>query len=321
MLTFRSGGWVLVLAAALTIGIACAALLANRGNLSKRAVGDGRRAESYGFDLSTCLVPREAIVPAGPDLRKDGLPVPTDPPALAARMYTPDTRLAGVRRLTTHDRILGVEIDGQARAYPLWVMCWHEIVNDTLGGRPIAVTYSPLCDSAVVFDRNVAGKTRTFSISGLLYNSNLLMYDRRPDGRGESLWSQLQFRAVAGPAARAGRRLRVRPCVVEPWGRWLARHPETTISLPDPQRKRLYVRDAYAVYFGLDHLSYPVEPLPPAGSWKLKTPIVAWRADNVWRVARADRGPPPTVPAAAPRAYAFWFAWYAMHPDSRVFSP
>jgi hypothetical protein len=88
---------------------------------------------------------------------------------------------------------------------------WHEAANDVVGGTPIAVTYCPLCNSPLVFDRRVAGRTLEFGVSGLLYESNVLLYDRAASGGAESLWNQIQMRAVTGPAARAGQSLRLLP--------------------------------------------------------------------------------------------------------------
>ncbi len=90
--------------------------------------------------------------------------------------------------------VLVVDVDGDVRAYPIQIMMWHEIVNDTVGGVPLAVTYCPLCNSAITFSRTVRGVETTFGTSGSLYNANLVMYDRAT----ESLWNQLDGRAVIG---------------------------------------------------------------------------------------------------------------------------
>ena len=103
------------------------------------------------------------------------------------------------------------------RAYPLRVLVWHEVVNDTVSGLPILVTYNPLSEGIAVFDRRVAGRTLSFGVSGLLYQSNLLMYDRDGTRGAESLWSQLQARAVSGPAAGAGQTLELVPFALARW--------------------------------------------------------------------------------------------------------
>jgi len=279
-------------------------------------VGDGHNVATYGFDLSTCLVPRDQIVAAG--LPKDGLPALIDPSTVAAATLEPHAKLSGIRKLLPDDRVIGVVVDGRARAYPLWILAWHEIANDTLGDRPIAVTYSPLCDSAVVFDRRFGAETLEFHVSGLLYNSNLLMYDQHPDGRGESLWSQLQFRAVAGPAAEEGRTLELIPASLVSWGTWLERHPDTSVLLPDERRARVYKNDPYRGYFANSELHFPVDPLPPGDSYPLKTRIAARRTTAGWDVSVAEESEGSTDGLTI---YAFWFAWYASHPETVIHQP
>ncbi len=155
------------------------------------AVGDGRNVASYGFDLTRCLVPRATLVAAG--MPKDTLePLPMRDLLTAAQVDSLNAAERG-KYLVPDDLVIGVVVGGVARAYPIRVLNWHEVANDTLGGRPIAVTWHPLCGSSVVFDRRVAGETLTFGQSGLLTNSNLLLYDRRDDTADE-------------PVAGAGRR-------------------------------------------------------------------------------------------------------------------
>ena len=342
LFTFRGGGWVIVLAAALVVAIATWRLTAILNAPRAPKIGDGKTVASYGFDLSTCLVPREQLVAAG--FPRDGLPRLTAPRMLTlpeATELARDMRAEHLGKfMVDKQRVVGVSIGGESRAYPLKYLNWHELINDTAGGVPIAVTYNPLCDSTVVFDRRVAGETLEFGISGLLYNSNLLIYDRRSDGVRASLWSQLQFRAIAGPAAKRAARLTVLPSAVLPWGRWREQHPETTVLAPDPACIKLYKR-TYAEYFGSDELRFPVAPLPP-GETHYKTPLIAVQAENDWqhfllseiagRVDQAGRWQTilgdqtvtfhyASEPATAwvtsdageqpPVAYSFWFAWYA----------
>ena len=111
-------------------------------------------------------------------------------------------------------------IDGQARPYPLRIMIWHEIVNDTLAGRPISVSYCPLCNAAIVFERTVEGAVTSFGTTGKLRNSDLIMYDRET----ESWWQQFTGEAIAG--ARTGTRLTVIPSRLESWQSFRERFPE-----------------------------------------------------------------------------------------------
>ncbi len=253
--------------------------------------GDGVHVESYGFDLGTCLVPRETIAAAG--MRKDAIASMVDPDHMSAEEASHRTYLV------SGDRVIGVIVGGEARAYPILVANGHEIVNDTLGGVPIAVTYNPLCDSVMVFNRAVAGATEQppetleFGVSGLVCNSNLLMYDRRPPGGaiGESLWSQILGRAVAGPAAAAGSRLEQIPATLVTWAQWRAEHPETTVVARDSRKIKLYKQLSlpYEQYRSSDEIRFPVVPPPPRPAPPEvptpKTPVVAVATGaGGWRV-------------------------------------
>lgn len=256
-----------------------------------RAHGDGRTVASYGFDLRGLAVPADLLVAGG--VSKDGLPALTAPPVLAGReveaLRAGGSRgmFAGGRPLPPKvlrpgDPVIGVVVEGEARAYPVRMLAWHEVVNDRVGGRDIAVTYSPLGDAAVVFDRRVGNEVLTFGVTGLLYNSNTLVYDRRDGGRGESLWSPLLGRAIAGPAV--GATLEVLPAQLTQWQRWLERFPATTVLDPDPRWATRYKKEPYSSYFGSDQLRFPVRPLPPPGGPSLKAPAVLLAANGDERV-------------------------------------
>ena len=146
---------------------------------------DAQSQSLNGFDLSNASIPRDDIFRGGPP--RDGIPSIDDPRFVAS---------SSVDYLDDGDIVIGFAQGGTARAYPTRILVWHEIVNDEVDGEPIAVTYCPLCGTAMVFRRSVGGRQRTFGVSGLLYQSDVLMYDRE----SESLWSQLAMRAVAGPA-------------------------------------------------------------------------------------------------------------------------
>ncbi len=342
MLDFRSGGWVLLLAGLLALAVVAwrlAAIIPTIGHA--RSGPDGAHVETFGFDLSNLRVPRSLFVAGG--FNPDSLRAIDDPQTIAAGEIKAGEKLGGARKLVSADRVIAVEFGGEARAYPLWLMNWHEIVNDTVGGRAIAVTYSPLCDSAVVFDRRIGDEVLRFGVSGILYNSNLVLFDRREQRSRESLWSQLEARAIAGPAAGSDTSLRVLPCRVMPWPAWRDANPSGRVILPQPNMARAYKRDAYSTYFNHERVDFPVDPMPPLDGPSRKSPTLALRcADGPWTVLHVSEliargGAATTVdvggqaipiqfssrpPAAwvAPGAalpddlqciQSFWFAWYA----------
>jgi hypothetical protein len=127
--------------------------------------------------------------------------------------------------LSPDERVIGLVINGDARAYPIPVLSVHEVVNDIVGGESVAITWCPLCYTALVFSRQVNGLTEpvTFGVSGKLLYDTLVMFDRQT----ESLWSQLYGAAVDGPMA--GARLAFFPSVFTEWEAWLQQHPETLV--------------------------------------------------------------------------------------------
>jgi hypothetical protein len=239
-----------------------------------------RAADNWnGFDVSFSRVPLDQILRGGPP--KDGIPALTDPPV------RPADRADDLR---ADDWVIGVRIGSDARAYPLRILVWHEAVNDTLGGMPVLVTYCPLCNSALVFDRNVGGQVREFGISGLLYNSNLLLYDRQPVPSQESLWSQGMMRAVTGPAAWAGLRLTPIPSEMLPWGEWKKRYPQTTVLSFPTGYGRNYFQDPYRRYHLLqDQVLFPVRlRRPKPKGVRLKDMVVVVQADSTLRAYRFE---------------------------------
>lgn len=161
---------------------------------------------------------------------QDGIPAIDDPGI--------DDADGGDALMEPGDVIFGVELDGEARAYPQHVLVWHEIVNDELGGMPISVTYCPLTGTAIGFER---GST-TFGVSGDLVNSNLIMYDRGTESR----WPQVLGTAIEGPLK--GEALREFPVTWTTWGRWKEAHPETTTLTERTGYARDYDEDPYGSY-------------------------------------------------------------------------
>lgn len=335
LLTFRSGGWVLCLSGILSI------LTIVYISLQPRHPGDGRNPDTYGFDLSRSLVPRDQIVAGG--FAKDVVAALVDPAMMPMADAVKAMETEHSTLLKPSDRVIGLCINGDARAYPPSVLAAHEVANDTVGGVPVVVTYNPLCDSAAVMERTVDGKVLTFGVSGLLYNSCLIMYDRQPEATAESLWSPLGFKGIAGP--KAAWMLKTVPCEMVTWADWKSRHPDSKVLKPV-----LKQNPEYAAYFSTDELKFPVAPawdtkiLPnkerivaihAAGQWRVFVPSRLAAMDEAARQKTLATMPGVTLffdPAAktlraqstAPDftiAYAFVFAWYSQHPGESVLVP
>jgi hypothetical protein len=284
--------------------------------------------ENNGFDLSGSLVPADEIHLGGPP--RDGIPAIDRPRFLeAADAGLQDT-----------DRVLGLARHGKSRAYPVAIMNWHEVVNDRFGEESVAITYCPLCGTGVAFlDPGRAGESG-FGVSGLLYNSDVLLYDRQT----ESLWSQLLRQAVSGP--RKGERLTAVPLAHTSWGAWRAEHPQTRVLSRDTGNRRDYDRDPYAGYGENQDIYFPINA--SSRRYHPKERVLGLEIDGRFkaypfaelsfagRTEIRDRfaGSKLTIrfdpDAESARAYGedgrelagvtgFWFAWYAFHPDTEVF--
>jgi hypothetical protein len=195
----------------------------------------------------------EEIVWGG--VRPDGIPS-LDRPAM--------TTAADADYLLDDDLVFGVAIDGDVRAYPLRIMGWHEMLNDVIGGVPVALAYCTLCGAGILFETRVDGRADplVFGSSGLLYRSNKLMFDRATD----SLWNQFTGRPVSGPLRGTGIELRQRPIAIESWKAWRSRNPQTRVlSLATGHRRDYGSGVVYREYFASPALMFPalVEPGSP----------------------------------------------------------
>ncbi|MBM3644296.1 MAG: DUF3179 domain-containing protein [Alphaproteobacteria bacterium] len=187
----------------------------------------------------------EEIVWGG--VSKDGIP------ALVSPKFVPPEEAPW---LWDGEQVFGVEIEGDARAYPHRVMDWHEMANDTVGGVPVALAYCTLCGSGVLFESEVAGRAAPFEFgsSGLLYRSNKLMYDRET----LSLWNHYTGQPVVGPLARETIELKTRPLAVLRWADWKRRYPKTRVLSLDTGHRRDYTPGRpYGDYFASSGLMFP----------------------------------------------------------------
>jgi hypothetical protein len=159
-------------------------------------------------------------------------PAIVHPPMLPASAVT--------NQVTESDLVLGVVVNGQARAYPINMLNGprREIINDTLGDQPIVAMWCHLCHSAIVFDRRVDNQMLTFQVSGMLWNRTLVMYDSET----KSLWSLLLEKGVRGPMT--GRKLTTLPSELTTWKKWKSLHPETTVLNMSHMQDR-FVREFY----------------------------------------------------------------------------
>jgi hypothetical protein len=282
-----------------------------------------------GFDIEGSLIPEDEIHQGGPP--RDGIPAISNPnfmTATEADWLKPD------------DRVIGIEIDGERRAYPIRILNYHEIVNDRIGDTAFAITYCPLCGTGVAFDAEVGGKAREFGVSGLLYNSDVLLYDRQ----SESLWSQIMSKAVSGPLK--GTRLKRIPIQHTSWEAWREGDDTLVLSLETGYR-RDYSRSPYGSYDDDRELYFPVnarsaryhpkervigfelagrfKAYPFAELAKVESPlkdnfggrdlVVMFDAAARSGEIRDSSGKP------LPSINSFWFAWYAFHPETEVFNP
>lgn len=148
--------------------------------------------------------------------------------------------------LEPQEPVVALEINSDARAYPLQILIWHEIVNDVIGGVPVMVTFCPLCNTSVVFERTVDGRVLDFGTTGLLRNSDLVMYDRQT----ESWWQQITGEALVGEMA--GARLEIVPSAIVSWGEFVAAYPQGQVLSLDTGFDRPYGRNPYTGYDRVD---------------------------------------------------------------------
>lgn len=198
-------------------------------------------ATMNGFDLDGALVPATEILSGGPP--KDGIPAIDKPVFIKA---------SAAKNMRDDERVLAITRNGISKAYPVRIMNWHEIVNDRFGDETIAITYCPLCGSGIAFKADVANRSLRFGVSGLLYNSDVLLYDRQT----QSLWSQILSKAVTGPMK--GSMLTAIPITHTSWADWRKQQPDTLVLSDETGFKRDYEDNPYAGYDKREEIIFPV---------------------------------------------------------------
>jgi hypothetical protein len=193
-----------------------------------------------GLTMLSGSVPSGAPAPlVDVDEIRSGGPPPDGIPSIDEPRFV---RPAEVDFLEENEPVLALDIDGDRRVYPVQILMWHEIVNDTVGGVPVAVTYCPLCNSAVAYDRRIDDKVMEFGTSGSLWNSALVMYDRQT----ETLWSHFTGQAIVGELT--GTELDTFPVATVPWGVWRDANPDGLVLSRDTGFDRNYGRNPYPGY-------------------------------------------------------------------------
>ena len=261
---------------------------------------------------------------------KDGIPSIDDPKFVSAEeadIWIADNEL-----------VLALVYKGVKRVYPFQILVWHEIVNDVVEGDPILVTYCPLCGSGIAYDRFFDGEGVEFGTTGKLYNSNLVMYDRRTD----TYWTQIDGKAIIGELT--GSELREISIDTVVWSDWIAEHPDSMVLSQETGYRRSYGSDPYGSYYEDSFVMFPVENedkrIHP------KTVIFGIEVDGVYKAYKEDdlknkstirdtvnvvqikvtRKRDGTVRIVSTdsgeeiiKERDFWFAWYAFHPDTLVY--
>lgn len=276
-------------------------------------------------------IPLEEIISGG--VAKDGIPSIDNPQFIDADEASDF--------LDNSDIGLGIVHKGEARFYPYIILVWHEIVNDRIAGDPILVTYCPLCGTGIVFDPRVDGKTFQFGVSGKLWQSNLLMYNRSEDPDDESLWSQVLGEAVVGKYT--GKKLTVLPSDTVRWGDWKKKYPQTKVLSQKTGFFRRYGEDPYQGYaasetvgFGAqftdrrlhpkemiigisingEHKAYQESALRRGGK------ITDSFAGETLTLEMSDIGEVAVLSGdgkTLPFIRAFWFSWVAVYPDTALY--
>jgi thiol-disulfide isomerase/thioredoxin len=195
------------------------------------------RAElEFTTDFGRHIVPYSEIISGGPP--KDGIPAIDEPRFVSLDEAT--------EWLDEREPVIVVEAGGEARAYPMQILTWHEIVNDTLGDVPVVVTFCPLCYTGIAFERTFDGQVLDFGTTGRLRNSNLIMYDRQT----ESWWQQATGEAIVGTFA--GRQLTFLPAMVVSWADFQASYPDGTVLSRETGHSRRYGQNPYPGYDDVD---------------------------------------------------------------------
>jgi len=261
---------------------------------------------------------------------KDGIPSIDDPKFVTVEEAD--------EWISDNELVLAMIYKGVKRVYPLQILVWHEIVNDKIGGDAILITYCPLCGSGIAYERVIDGVEVEFGTSGKLYNSNLVMYDRKTD----TYWTQIDGLAIIGELT--GRELKAISIDTVVWRDWKAQHPDSEVLSQDTGIDRNYGRDPYGSYYENSFLMFPVDN--EDNRIHAKTVVFGIEVNGVFkayqeddlikkgviedvvngrnlRITRDNAGVVKINDIDSGQEIVkerdFWFAWYAFHPETELY--
>jgi len=273
-------------------------------------------------------IPLNEILSGGP--AKDGIPSIDDPKFISAEEAS--------AYLNSDSFGLGLIHKGEARFYPYEILVWHEIINDEIGGDPVLVTYCPLCATGVVFERAVNGEAQEFGVSGKLWKSNLLMYNRTSKEDDESLWSQVLGEAVLG--VNTGEKLRIISSDTVRFTDWRKENPNTKVLSRETGALRSYGLDPYKNYYTSESVSFGatfnddrLHPKRFVLGIEINGKFKAYDRDALKVGETKDRfqGQEIRIEKSSidevrmfigedelPYIAGFWFSWLAVHPQTEL---
>ncbi len=274
------------------------------------------------------IIDPDKIVGGGPP--KDGIPSIDNP------KFT--TVEEADEWIQDNELVLAMIYNNTKRVYPLQIMVWHEIVNDNIGEDPILITYCPLCGSGIAYERLIDGEEVEFGTSGKLYNSNLVMYDRKTN----SYWTQIDGLAVVGELT--GTQLTAISIDTVVWRDWKENHPDSEILTQNTGFSRPYGNDPYGNYYENSFLFFPVENedksvhpktvifgIEVGGVYKaykeddlIDEKVIEDTVNNInLKIERDDAGIVKITNTETGdeivKERDFWFAWYAFHPTTEIY--
>ena len=326
---------ILIITAIAVVFLAGCSTLANSAITGQEAADTNLNEEEKdrGIKLTAdgvkYLVDPAKIRGGGPP--KDGIPSIDDPEFVSvedADGWIEDDEL-----------VLGLVYDGVKRVYPLQILVWHEIVNDFINNKPVLITYCPLCGSGIAYERTIDGEAVEFGTSGKLFNSNLVMYDRKTD----TYWSQIGGTAIVGELT--GRELNAISIDTVTWKEWKDNNPDSEVLSKDTGFIRQYGRDPYGSYYDNEEIIFPVENFdtrshPKAVIFGIEIDgkhkayreadlkeldgkiedtfnginvLVERDSSGIVKITNKDTG------EEIVKERDFWFAWAAFHPDTDIY--